>query len=327
MKTEVFGFIVSSIITLVIGYAFLPFLTKLKLKQPILKYVSEHEGKSGTPTMGGLFFIIGATFTFFIFNKNESRLANLTIAITLGFMLVGFFDDYLKIKYNHNEGLTAIQKLSFQLLVSIIASYFAYRSGLDFLYLPFTKLKVNLGLYVVFLNVFVFVATVNSVNLTDGLDGLCASVSLIVFLALAILIYIQSLKFEANYINKAEYSSIILFSICLAGSLFAYLVFNTNKASVFMGDTGSLSLGGAISTISVLSGNTLFIPIIGVCYIISSVSVIIQVLYYKKTKKRVFLMAPIHHHFQEKGYSEGKISYVYSFVTIILSLISIVVFI
>lgn len=326
MKTQVFCFVISSILTLFVGFAFLPFLRKLKLKQPILKYVGEHKSKSGTPTMGGLFFIVGGVFTFLIFNGVNDRLANLTIAITLGFMVVGFIDDFLKIKYKHNEGLSAIQKLVFQLLVSIIASYFAYQSGLDFLYLPFSKVKVSLGVYVIFLNVFVFIATVNSVNLTDGLDGLCASVSLFVLLAFAVLIILQSSVFEVAYVNQNEYLSLGLLSICLAGGLFGYLVFNTNRASIFMGDTGSLSLGGAISTIAVLSGNTLLIPVVGICYLFSSVSVIIQVLHYKKTKKRVFLMAPIHHHFQEKGYSEGKITFVYSFITALISLISIVIF-
>ncbi len=327
MKTQIICFIISSLITLLVGFAFLPFLKKLKLKQPILKYVDEHKSKSGTPTMGGLFFIVGGIFTYLIFNRESSRLSNLTIAITLGFMLVGFIDDYLKIKFKHNEGLSVVQKLLFQLIVSLIASYFSYQSGLDFLYLPFSKVKISLGLYVIFLNVFVFIATVNSVNLTDGLDGLCGSVSLFVFLALALLIILESSLFGVTYINRAEYLSLSMLSICFAGGLFGYLVFNTNRASVFMGDTGSLSLGGAISTIAVLSGNTLLIPIIGICYILSSVSVIIQVLHFKRTKKRVFLMAPIHHHFQEKGYTESKITYVYSFITIVLSLLSIIVFI
>ncbi len=327
MKTQIICFILSSLVTLIVGYAFLPFLRKLKFKQPILKYVSEHKSKSGTPTMGGLFFIIGGVFTFLVFNKENSRLSNITIAITLGFLVVGFIDDYLKIKFEHNEGLSVMQKLLFQLVVSAIASYFAYQSGLDFLYLPFSKTKVSLGVYVIFLNVLVFIATVNSVNLTDGLDGLCGSVSLFLFLALAILIVLQSKIFGISYINRAEYLSLSLLSICLSGGLFGYLVLNTNKASVFMGDTGSLALGGAISTIAVLSGNTLLIPIIGICYVLSSVSVIIQVLHYKRTKKRVFLMAPIHHHFQEKGYSESKITYVYSFITIILSLLTIIAFI
>ncbi|MBE5744461.1 MAG: phospho-N-acetylmuramoyl-pentapeptide-transferase [Clostridiales bacterium] len=326
MKTQILCFIISSLITLIVGLAFLPFLKKLKLKQPILKYVDEHKSKSGTPTMGGLFFIVGAIFTFLIFNKDSGKLSNLTIAITLGFMVVGFIDDFLKIKYKHNEGLSVVQKLLFQVIVSIIASYFSYRSGLDFLYLPFSKKTISLGAYVVILNVFVFIATVNSVNLTDGLDGLCSSVSLIIFIALAVIISLQSRAYGERYINQGEYSSLALLSTCFAGGLLGFLLLNTNRASIFMGDTGSLSLGGAISTLAVLSGNTLLIPIVGICYITSSVSVIIQVAYYKKTKKRVFLMAPIHHHFQEKGYSESKIAYAYSFITIILSLSIIIVF-
>ena len=271
--------------------------------------------------MGGLFFVPVAIVVFLMFSSGERFYSVLTVAITLAFLLVGFIDDFLKIKLKRNEGLTPLQKLLFQIAISLIASYVALKGGLDFIYLPFTKRKVSVGLFSIPLNVLVFIATVNSVNLTDGLDGLCASTSTVVFLATAILIALQINVSPSSYIIKEEYYNLSLFSVSMVGALLGYLLFNFPKASVFMGDSGSLAVGGAISSVCILSGNTLYIPILGICFLASSLSVIIQVIYFKKTKKRVFLMAPIHHHFQERGYSESKICYAYFLITLILSLI------
>ncbi|MDE7296016.1 MAG: phospho-N-acetylmuramoyl-pentapeptide-transferase, partial [Clostridia bacterium] len=154
------------------------------------------------------------------------------------------------------------------------------------------------------------------VNLTDGLDGLAGSVSAVFFATVAILLVLQ----------KGD-GDMSLLCICLTGALAAYLVFNTNRASVFMGDTGSLSLGGFAACVCLFTGNALIIPIVGIMFVLSSISVIIQVIYYKKTGKRVFLMAPIHHHFQEKGYSEGKISYAYALVTLVLGVTLLIPFV
>lgn len=325
MKPYLLAFAFSAVFTVILGYLLIPLLKRFKIGQPILKYVSEHKGKSGTPTMGGILFILGSIIAFLIFNKSSSRLTNLTLAVTLGFCIVGFLDDFIKIKFKRNEGLTAMQKFVFQTVISLIASYFAYDTGLNFQYLPFTTVKIPLGLFVIFINALVFVATVNSVNLTDGLDGLCASVSSVVFIAFGLIILLQS-KLFSSYINLSEYGSLALYSFSLSGALLGYLVFNTNKASVFMGDTGSLSIGGALSTVAILSGNTFYIPILGVFYLVSTLSVIIQVIKFKRTGKRVFLMAPLHHHFQQKGYSEGKISYVYTFITLIISAFAVAVY-
>ncbi len=324
MKTLIEGLLISAILTVITGFLVLPLLKRLKVGQPILKYVTEHKSKSGTPTMGGVYFVLSATAVFLIFTSGKNRLGVLALAITLGFMAVGFIDDFLKIKLNRNEGLTALQKLLFQIGISLIASFFAYESGLDFLYLPFSDKKLNIGLISIALNALVFVATVNSVNLTDGLDGLCGSVSLVYFLSISLVIILQIESYESIYLVKDEYKNLSLLSSCMAGAMIGYLVFNTSKASVFMGDTGSLAIGGAISSISIFSGNTLLIPVMGICYVISSLSVIIQVIYYKKTKKRVFLMSPLHHHFQKLGFSEAKISYAYAFVTLVIGAVLII---
>lgn len=325
MKIYILSLIVSALLTVALGFVFIPLLKRLKVGQPILKYVNEHKGKGGTATMGGLFFVLGAFIACFIFNGFKSRLLDLTLAITLGFLIIGFLDDFIKIKLKRNEGLTAKQKFTFQIVVSLIASYFAYQTGLDFIYLPFFEVKLRLGAWAILLNALVFVATVNSVNLTDGLDGLCSSTSAVVFIALAVLVGIQTKTFP-SYINAGEYYSLSLFSVCMAGALLGYLVFNVNKASVFMGDTGSLALGGAISTVAILSGNVLYLPILGLFFMLSTVSVIMQVIKFKRTGKRIFLMAPLHHHFQEKGHSESKIAYVYSFITLIISALCILVY-
>ena len=181
-----------------------------------------------------------------------------------------------------------------------------------------------MGWWFIPLCVFVFIATTNSVNLTDGLDGLAGGITYIFLIFIGGIIALQTKKFNINYVNLAEYKNLSVLAFALSGGVVGYLLFNTHKASVFMGDTGSLSLGGAVAVISLITGNTLYIPIIGVLYVVTVLSVIIQVAYYKKTKKRVFLMAPLHHHFQKLGYSETKISYVYMLLTLFIALIAII---
>ncbi len=285
----------------------IPLLKKLGAGQNILHYVKEHENKGGTPTMGGLAFIPAACAAAFVFCGAKDKPFLVALAIGLGYLAVGFLDDYLKKRRKDNLGLRPYQKIIFQLAVALIASLYCCLNGLTVLKIPFTTLSFDIGWGMLPLGIFVFLATVNSVNLTDGLDGLAGSVSAVFFLALALLVVLQGGDGDL---------SVLCFA--LTGALSAYLVFNTNRASLFMGDTGSLSLGGVAAACALFSGNALVIPIAGIMFVLSSISVIIQVIYYKKTGKRVFLMAPIHHHFQEKGYSEGKISYVYAVVTALL---------
>jgi phospho-N-acetylmuramoyl-pentapeptide-transferase len=200
------------------------------------------------------------------------------------------------------------------LFVAIFAGIFCIRAGLTFLNIPFTHKSVDIGLWMFPLSVFVFLATVNSVNLTDGLDGLAAGVCCPFFLFFGVMLRLQN-----------SFSSLALLCFCLCAALAAYLLFNVSPASVFMGDTGSLALGGFASCIGVFTGNALYIAVIGAMFVLSSITVIIQVIYYKATKgKRVFLMTPIHHHFQEKGYSESKISYAYAVITTLVGTICVV---
>lgn len=314
-------FLISLLFAVGFGFLVIPLLRKLKLGQNILNYVTEHNYKSGTPTMGGIIFVLSAVVGFSLFSRGDNHLSIVCISVGLSYMAVGFLDDFIKIKLKRNKGLSGWEKTFFELIIALIVSIFAYSRNLTKIYIPFTNLTFDLGWWFIPLCIFVFVATTNSVNLTDGLDGLAGGVSYIFFIAMGALIALQTHKFNSNYVNLTEYRNLSTLSFALSGAVIGYLLFNTHKASVFMGDTGSLSLGGFVAIISIVSGNLLFIPIIGITFVASSISVILQVFYYKKTKKRIFLMAPLHHHFQQKGYDESKIAVAYKIITLFLGLI------
>jgi len=313
MKIYLLSTFTAFALSLVFCFLLIPLLRKWKAGQNILSYVKEHKNKSGTPTMGGLSFIGATLISVLIFVKTKERVFLLTLLIGISYMIIGLLDDLLKRKHKENLGLKAWQKFSFQIIVAILAGFFCYRSGLTELHLPFLKKSVDIGYWIVPLSIMAFVATVNAVNLTDGLDGLAAGSCVPFFLSLGVLILLQ----------EGEVSFTIL-AFLLVGSLLGYLCFNVSPASVFMGDTGSLALGGFAAGIGVFSGNALYLLVIGAVFVFSVISVIMQVIYYKVTKgKRIFLMAPIHHHFQKKGFSESKISYVYFIITLMLGILSV----
>lgn len=311
MKRYLFSALVAFGVSLLFCWVLIPILRRFKAGQNILSYVKEHEQKSGTPTMGGIAFLSAAALAAALFIPHLDRKVLLCLAIGLSYMFVGLFDDVLKCKHKENLGLKAWQKLLFQLLIALFAGGYCYRAGVTDLYIPFTKISVDIGWWVTPLSVFVFIAAVNAVNLTDGLDGLAAGTCLPFFLSLGILILLQQ--------GNTPQNGLSILCFCLTGALAAYLLFNSFPASVFMGDTGSLSLGGFAAALSVVTGNALYLAVIGACFVFSVISVLIQVIYYKASGgKRVFLMAPIHHHFQEKGFSETKIAYAYSSITFLL---------
>lgn len=289
----------------------LPLLKRLKAGQYILGYVKEHKSKSGTPTMGGLAFvcaIIVVGFCFLGFNCGD---VNLTLAITAGFMAVGFLDDFLKIYRKDNGGLKPYQKILFQIAIAVVAAVYCYINGKTYINIPFAGLIINVYWGIIPLVTFIFIATVNCVNLTDGLDGLAGGTCCGYLLILGIMLFIKG-------------ADIALLCFAGVGALSAFLIFNTNKAAIFMGDTGSLALGGFISCLSVFTENSLYVPILGITFVLSGISVILQVIYYKRTSKRIFLMAPVHHHFQMKGYTECKISYCYFLVTCLVGIICLI---
>lgn len=306
MRLQIICILFSFALSLLCCAVEIPLLKRLGAGQNILSYVKEHRAKSGTPTMGGLAFVFSAVAVA-CFCVNPDRQFFVAIAVGIGYLLVGFLDDFLKKRRRDNLGLRPYQKIIFQTAVAVMASLFCCLSGLTVLRIPYTDWTVDIGWGMFPLGILVFVATVNSVNLTDGLDGLAGSVSAVFFFFTALLLGLQ---------NGGD--SLALLSYALTGALIAYLIFNTNRASVFMGDTGSLSLGGFAACVALFSGNALIIPILGIMFVLSSITVILQVIYYKKTGRRIFRMAPVHHHFQEKGYSEAKIVYAYSVTTAVL---------
>ncbi len=300
MRTPLFVLLLSFLLSAVLCALALPLLKRLGAGQNILSYVKEHASKKGTPTMGGLAFVPAACIVSLVFAGRADKPFFVSLAVGLGYLAVGFLDDLLKKRRGDNLGLRPYQKLLFQFAVALIAGFYCCREGLTVLRIPYTDFSFDLGWWMLPFAVFVFLATVNGVNLTDGLDGLAGSVSAVCFFFLGVLILAQ----------KGGACATLCFA--LAGALGAFLLFNTNRASVFMGDTGSLSLGGFVASIALFSGNALVIPLLGGAFVLSSISVILQVIYYKKTGKRMFRMAPIHHHFQQKGYAEARISYVYA---------------
>ncbi len=307
MKEYLAAALLSFALSFLLCKAEIPLLRRMKAGQNILGYVKEHEGKSGTPTMGGPAFLLSAAAISLLFYGFSDKPLYVSLAIGIGFMLVGFLDDFMKLRHKENLGLTALQKIVFQVAVALCAAVYCYLDGLTVVFIPFTKFSFDIGWGIIPLAVFVFLAAVNSVNLTDGLDGLAGGSAAAYFLSMGLLLCVQ-----------VRFPAVAGLCFCLTGTLAAFLVFNTNRASVFMGDTGSLGLGGFVACTGIFTGNLLYIAVIGAVFVLSSITVILQVIYYKKTGKRVFLMAPVHHHFQEKGYSESKIAYCYALVTTLL---------
>ncbi len=310
--------IVSFLIALFLGPVVIPVLKRLKVGQSIREDGPKtHFGKSGTPTMGGIiiiFAILIAVLTSRFFKAEVWAV----IFFIFGFGLIGFIDDYIKVVMRQNEGLKPFQKIVGQLIFSVLLAWYGskYSAMGTTLMVPFVNIHIDLGvLYIPFITFFA-VGMVNAVNLTDGLDGLNTGVTLIVMAAFSLIA--NSLK-ETNEI----YEGISLVSAAVTGACLGFLKHNANPAKVFMGDTGSLALGGAVAAVAVISNTVLFIPIIGGIYFAEALSVIIQVFHYKRTKRRIFKMAPIHHHFEMCGWKETKVVGVFWIVTLILAFIGI----
>lgn len=307
-------FCLSGLAGLVLGPIVIPRLRQLKFGQAIREEGPQsHLYKTGTPTMGGLIFIvaflipIAMTLTFEL-----SKVGYVALAL-LSFGAVGFLDDYLKVVKKHNEGLKAKQKFGLQLILGVGFTVWAMLWGTD-IYIPFIEGTVDIGWLYIPLVIIMYLAIDNAVNLTDGLDGLAATITAIVSIFFVIMGFVQS-----NDI-------VIMMASAMAGGLIAYLKFNWHPAKVFMGDTGSLALGGYVGAMAILLKMPLFIPLFGLIYFIETLSVMIQVLYYKKTKKRFFKMAPIHHHFEMLGWNEVKIVTRFSIVTILMCAVSYLIY-
>lgn len=301
-------------------YFWIRFSRKKAIGQPIREEGNKaHYKKAGTPTMGGIVFTLVSLVLLFVFTGFRPESLFLLLG-TLGFALIGFLDDYEKVKQKQNEGLTPRQKLYLQFGLSFILVSLAFLVNGDLARqkIPFFNVTLDLGLFWVPILMFVVVGSVNAVNLTDGLDGLCTGVSIPIFLALAL----------AALIYPYVVSNVIYYyAMIFAGALVGYLFFNAHPASVMMGDTGSMAIGGAIVSLLLLYNRLLFMVVLGGVYLMEALSVIIQVTYFKRTGgKRIFKMSPIHHHFELSGYPEEKITIAFSLVSLLLSLLTLAIF-
>ncbi|MBE6149839.1 MAG: phospho-N-acetylmuramoyl-pentapeptide-transferase [Firmicutes bacterium] len=310
----------SFILSLILGYLLIPFLKK-KANQRLSEYLKDaHRSKEKVPTMGGIIFILPVIIVMLlliIFNKIQINYSIIIILFTfISYSIIGFIDDYLIIKRNNNRGLSEKQKFLMQLFVAIIFFYLFMKSGNEpLLWIHTLGLKINLSWFYGLFILFVLTATSNAVNITDGLDGLAGGLSVIAFLTYAIISY------NTGWLEG--YESITLFCFTLIGSLLGFLVFNSNPAKIFMGDTGSLCLGATLGGIAILTRYEIFLILIGIVFVIETLSCIIQRTYYKFTKKRIFLMTPIHHTFEKKGWIEKDIVKLFWIIGLIFSLISI----
>jgi phospho-N-acetylmuramoyl-pentapeptide-transferase len=303
-------------LTLGIGYLLLPVLRALKAGQSIREVgPTWHNNKAGTPMMGGLMFIFALVICLLVSIPAMTDFSVFyVLALALCFGLVGFLDDFFKAKFKRNLGLTTIQKALLQMAVSALYLYLLYKQGIlvSSIYIPFANVSFDIHpLLYIFFAMFVMVGCVNAVNLTDGVDGLCGSVSVPVMVF-----------FTAAAILKGK-MDLALMPACLVGGLIAYLFYNWHPAKVFMGDTGSLFLGGVICGLAFALNMPLILLLIGLVYIVETLSVILQVGYFKLTKgKRLFKMSPIHHHFEMCGWKEIKICFVFSAVSVVMCVIA-----
>lgn len=297
---HIIGFVGALVLTVVLMPLFIPLLKRMKFGQSIREEGPQsHMKKTGTPTMGGLVFLISIIVTVLLvaaFNEQLTTQVTILLIVLFGYGLIGFLDDFIKVVVKRNLGLTSLQKLIAQIVIAVLSFFLLRANGFDTaLGIPFTDASIELGwVYVLFI-VFWLVGFSNAVNLTDGLDGLVAGTASIAFAAFGILALAQ------------QQMGIALFTFAVAGGLLGFLVFNKYPAKVFMGDTGSLALGGALAMVSILLKQELLLLLIGLVFVIETASVILQVGSFKLRKKRIFKMSPIHHHFELVGWSEWKV--------------------
>ena len=311
MKNTILIILISLVLTIILGKIIIPILKSSHIGQNIREEgPKSHYGKAGTPTMGGIIFLISALVLTLIFVPFSMKTFILLLA-TFGFGAIGFIDDFRKLVLKRSLGLTAKQKIILQVILSFVIAILCFifqNDTITKLWIPFTDIRLNVSIFGIPMMMFIMIGTSNAVNLTDGLDGLSSQVSIPVFLTFIIL--------GQNIEDK-------LFAAIMLGGVLGFLFYNSNPASVFMGDTGSMAIGGAVVALAINMGMTLFLVILGGVYVSEALSVMIQVASYKlRNKKRIFLMTPIHHHFELKGYKEPKIVTGFTIVSVILSLIT-----
>ncbi len=303
----------SFIISVIICPVYIRYSRRLQFSQHVREDgPKRHMSKTGTPTMGGIVFVLAASISLFIVEPRLGLFIFMCLLVTVGNGLIGFLDDYGKVLRGASLGLRARSKLLGQIIITASLMFFIYQTGhpttID---IPFTDLSYEMGYLYSVLLFLMILGTTNAVNLTDGIDGLAAGTSIIALMAFLILASIKGLP------------EIALFCGALVGACFGFLLFNLHPARLFMGDVGSLSLGGALAVVAVLTKNELFLVIIGAVFVVEALSVILQVISFRFTGKRIFLMSPLHHHFELKGWSEWKIVMVFWSFSFVFAIIGI----
>ncbi len=305
LTKSIFAMMIGFLLAVFFGTILIPILKKLKAKQSLSIYLRDtHSKKCGTPTMGGFIFLIPTVLTIlflYFLHKIEFSYSLLIVLFTfLGYAIIGFIDDYLIIIKHNNKGLSEKAKILLQLFIAVIFFYLFMKGGNEpLLWIHTLHIKVHIGwVYGLFI-LFILVASSNAVNLTDGLDGLAGGLSLIAFLVFGLI------SWNTGWLEG--YSSLALFCFVLVGSLLGFLIFNVSPAKVFMGDTGSLALGATLGAMAILTRHELLLIIIGIVFVLETLSCLIQRGYYKFTHKRIFPMTPIHHTFEKLGWNERDI--------------------
>ncbi|QOR68469.1 phospho-N-acetylmuramoyl-pentapeptide-transferase [Cytobacillus suaedae] len=311
-----FTIIMGFLICVLLSPLFIPFLRRLKFGQSIREEgPKSHQKKSGTPTMGGIVILLSIVITTLVMTGKFSEptvTTFLLLFVTLGYGLLGFLDDFIKVVMKRNLGLTSKQKLAGQIIIAIIFYFIANKNGFSTVVeIPGLDIGFDLGWTYVFFIIFWLVGFSNAVNLTDGLDGLVSGTAAIAFGAFAVLAWNQS-EFE-----------IAIFSVAIVGAVLGFLVFNAHPAKVFMGDTGSLALGGAIATIAILTKLEILLIIVGGVFVLETLSVILQVISFKTTGKRIFKMSPLHHHYELVGWSEWRVVVTFWTVGLLFAMLAI----
>jgi len=321
LAKSVLGLMIGFFLTVIFGYFMIPVLKKIKFGQVISTYITKrHLKKEGTPTIGGLIFIIPTVITMILLylrgSLNFSYNLLIVMFVFISYSLLGFIDDYLKIKRHNNDGLSIIQKLIAQVFIALVFFYIYMRSGgetlLEITSINFSvDLKWTYGLFILFL----LVGTSNAVNITDGEDGLAAGLSAVAFVSFGIITW------GTSWVEG--YQEMAIFCFILVGALLGFLVYNTHPAKVFMGDTGSLGLGAALASIAILSKHELSLALIGGVFIAETLSSLIQIISIRKFNKKIFRMAPLHHHFEQLGWEERDIVKLFWIVGFMLGMIAV----
>ena len=327
-RALIFSVAIAFFVCLAIGPYLIKVFTKMKFGQTVRDDGPQsHLKKQGTPTFGGIIFYVGILVSALCLARVPMDFTIALLVATLGFGLIGFLDDYIKVKKKRSLGLKPLQKIVGQMVLAISLSLYCYFNPLvgSAIYIPILDVTWDMGLFYVPFAVFVFIAMTNGSNLTDGLDGLLSGTSIIITASFGVLTYalMQTEEALGSPELSAQLHNVLIFSGAMTGGLLGFLRFNSHPAKVFMGDTGSIGIGAAIAMMGLLTKMVILLPIMAGVFVASSLSVILQVTSYKyRNGKRIFKMAPLHHHFELLGMPEVKVVAMYMIVTVLLCLLT-----